>query len=55
MLCLILGMILTGCGSGKRQQPAAAETPLARLGEDTISLEEAVFYTRMMQEQWEYT
>lgn len=55
VLCLILGMILTGCGSGKRQHPAAAETPLARLGEDTISLEEAVFYTRMMQEQWEYT
>ena len=29
-------------------------TPLATLGEETIFLEEAVFYTRMLQESWEY-
>lgn len=30
------------------------ETTLAVLGGDVISLEEAVFYTRMLQESWEY-
>ncbi len=46
ILCLAGGLL--GCKGGK-----ASGTPVARLGEETIDLEEAVFYTRMLQEQWE--
>ena len=49
--CLLLGTMLAGCKNENIQQKAEKETPLASLGEDIISLEEAVFYTRMLQEQ----
>ncbi len=45
---LLLAALCGGCKENKRQ-----ETPVASLGTETISLEEAVFYTRMLQEQWE--
>ena len=52
MLRLLTGLftlgLLAGCGGGKQPQ-----TPVASLGTETIYLEEAVFYTRMLQEQWE--
>ena len=51
-LCLLFGLCLAGgfwgCGQGK-----SSGTPVAGLGAETIDLEEAVFYTRMLQEQWE--
>lgn len=51
-LWLLTGLLLiTWCtGCGKAKEPG---TPVANLGEETIYLEEAVFYTRMLQEQWE--
>ncbi len=48
-LCL-LAAVLAGCGG---REKAAEQTEVARLGEEKIYLEEAVFYTRMLQEQWE--
>jgi len=50
MLMLTLCLGLAGCG----KKEINVETPLATLGEEVISLEEAVFYTRMLQESWEY-
>lgn len=52
LLWLLIGLLLiTWCtGCGKEKEPG---TPVANLGEETIYLEEAVFYTRMLQEQWE--
>lgn len=54
LLLPVLGLcaaVLAGCG-GKSQ--AKIETvQAASLGEEKIYLEEAVFYTRMLQEQWE--
>lgn len=50
-LWLLVGMLLVCCsGCGKEKEPG---TPVAKLGEETVYLEEAVFYTRMLQEQWE--
>jgi len=43
---------LTGCGQAETKEQG---TLLATLGEEEIFLEEAVFYTRMLQESWEYT
>lgn len=52
LLRMLTGLLLitwcTGCGKAEEQG-----TPVANLGEETIYLEEAVFYTRMLQEQWE--
>lgn len=45
-------MLLAGCA----QKDGAWEeerTPVAALGDETIYLDEALFYTRMLQEQWE--
>lgn len=64
---LLLGTAapLSGCGpaqGGKDTETAGQEaaewteetgTPVAYLGEEPVYLEEAVFYTRMLQEQWE--
>lgn len=47
--CLAAGA-LAGCGSSSE---TVQKTPMGQLGDDTIYLEEAVFYTRMLQEQWE--
>ena len=64
---LLLALLTAGlaglCACGKKEvkkmepggKEAAQETPLATLGEEVISLEEAVFYTRMLQESWEYS
>ena len=58
ILVIIALLLLAGCGKKETALPRALEqesgTPLATLGEDTIYLEEARFYTRMLQEQWEY-
>lgn len=54
---LIVLLFVGGCAGQKKEAENFDETkgtPAARLGEDTIYLEEAVFYTRMLQEQWEY-
>lgn len=48
-LLMLAGLCLCGCTRSKKQE----EKPVARLGEDVIELKEAVFYTRMLQEQWE--
>ncbi len=48
-LCL-WAAALAGCG---RREQALEQTETARLGDEKIYLEEAVFYTRMLQEQWE--
>ena len=52
LLRLLTGLLLitwcAGCGEEK-----GSGTPVANLGEETFYLEEAVFYTRMLQEQWE--
>ena len=57
-LIILLVVLLAGCGKKETALPRALEqesgTPLATLGKDTIYLEEAQFYTRMLQEQWEY-
>lgn len=53
---LIVLLFVGGCAGQKKETGNFDETkgtPAARLGEDTIYLEEAVFYTRMLQEQWE--
>lgn len=49
-ICLLVGSLLSSCGKEENQR-----TPVAHLGSDIIYLEEAVFYTRMLQEQWEYS
>jgi len=49
VLAAALVLCLGGCGKTEEQE----KTPVATLGEDSIDLEEAVFYTRMLQEQWE--
>ncbi len=54
-VCLILSIALACMLGGCSRKEEEQGTPLARLGEDTIYLEEAVFYTRMLQEQWEYS
>ena len=52
--------VLSGCGKGQTDGVKAEETveedavPVAYLGEEPVYLDEAVFYTRMLQEQWEY-
>ncbi len=46
--CLLTAGLCAGCSRAKEP-----ETPVADLGTETIGLEEAVFYTRMLQEQWE--
>ncbi len=52
--------VLSGCGKGQTAGVKAEETveedavPVAYLGEEPVYLDEAVFYTRMLQEQWEY-
>ena len=48
-LCL-WAAVPAACGSRKQ---ALEQTETARLGDERIYLEEAVFYTRMIQEQWE--
>jgi len=55
--CIVLGGLwsLTGCARKEKEAAAKQSTPLASLGEDVITLEEAVFYTRMLQESWEHT
>lgn len=50
-VCLLI-CLLAGTVSGCSKEPV---TPVARLGTETIDLSEAVFYTRMLQEQWEIT
>ncbi len=45
---ILLLCLCTGCGRARQ-----TGTPVASLGTETIELEEAVFYTRMLQEQWE--
>ena len=45
---LLLIFLCSGCSRGSQ-----TGTPVATLGTETINLEEAVFYTRMLQEQWE--
>lgn len=45
---LLLAALCAGCS--KSEKPG---TTVATLGTETITLEEAVFYTRMLQEQWE--
>lgn len=45
-----LALIIGSAGCGKEKESG---TPVANLGEETIYLDEAVFYTRMLQEQWE--
>ncbi|MCI9680128.1 MAG: hypothetical protein HFI26_01955 [Lachnospiraceae bacterium] len=49
---LLTGLLVTGllAGCGKPKQEG---TPVAGVGSETIYLEEALFYTRMLQEQWE--
>ena len=47
LICLLAGAV---CGCSREQA-----APVARLGTETIDLSEAVFYTRMLQEQWELT
>ena len=57
VLVLSTLLVVSGCGGQKKEAGNFDETkgtPAARLGEDTIYLEEAVFYTRMLQEQWEH-
>lgn len=52
-ICVLLLVGLLGlCACREKTE---TKTTLAVLGEDVISLEEAVFYTRMLQESWEYT
>lgn len=54
--CMLLGSLLAGCKiENVSIETAVEETTFGVLGEETFSLEEAVFYTRMLQEQWEYT
>ena len=50
-LCLCTA-VLAGC-SGRKPETVIETTETASLGEEKIYLEEAVFYTRMLQEQWE--
>lgn len=47
--CLLMGSVLGGCKKETEQDSIA----VAYLGEEPVELEEAVFYTRMLQEQWE--
>ena len=42
-----------GTEAEKAAWKEADGTPVAYLGEETVYLEEALFYTRMLQEQWE--
>ncbi len=56
---VLAALLLTGCGgSEKAGVPAALKeesgTVTATLGEEPIYVEEAQFYMRMLQEQWEY-
>lgn len=48
LTALLLSNLCAGCN---RAEPSG--TPVAKLGTEIITLEEAVFYTRMLQEQWE--
>lgn len=58
-LILVAALALTACGPKKAATPRVLAmetgTEVATLGEEPIYLEEALFYTRMLQEQWEYT
>ena len=58
ILVMLAAVALTGCGKKESGVPRALEqesgTTLATLGDEPIYLEEALFYTRMLQEQWEY-
>lgn len=54
---LSAALLAAGCGSGGEGDSAfdeTAGTQVADLGGEPVYLEEAVFYTRMLQEQWEY-
>ena len=69
LLCaaILAGLLLSGCagsqaeneGAGTQTEGGAGagqeeRTPVAYLGGNPLYLDEAVFYTRMLQEQWEY-
>ena len=58
ILVVLAAVTVTGCGKREASVPRALEqetgTALATLGDEPIYLEEALFYTRMLQEQWEY-
>ena len=41
-------------GSTAREAAEEEGTPVAYLGDEAVYLDEALFYTRMLQEQWEY-
>ena len=49
---LMTALLLNLCAGCNRSEESSG-TPAAKLGTETITLEEAVFYTRMLQEQWE--
>ena len=59
ILVVLAAVTVTGCGKREASVPRALEqetgTALATLGDEPIYLEEALFYTRMLQEQWEAT
>lgn len=58
ILMMLAAVALAGCGKKEAGVPRVLEqesgTTLATLGDEPIYLEEALFYTRMLQEQWEY-
>ncbi len=58
ILVMLAAVALAGCGKKEAGVPRVLEqesgTTLATLGDEPIYLEEALFYTRMLQEQWEY-
>ena len=58
ILVVLAAVTVIGCGKREASVPRALEqetgTALATLGDEPIYLEEALFYTRMLQEQWEY-
>ena len=58
ILVVLAAVTVTGCGKREASVPRALEqetgTALATLGDEPVYLEEALFYTRMLQEQWEY-